>query len=212
MCIRSVFIALCLCCAGPVSAAEQLILDLDLEADLLSLSHNIEGFLFPPTSNRSPFREGDLNAAFTGDALRNHLAATALVRIDGEIAGFATEQEVITGTPDSGHPAAESAWLILLNRPGLRGFLAVKQREDASGVFGLAGRVAQEPDRRWPDEWQRFLSTSGEARVQMATGDLAPYQGGLFQEYNYLNPADLKRFNRFRAKIQFVVLPAAGPD
>jgi hypothetical protein len=148
-----------------------------------------------------------LNAAFRGEALTNHLAATVLVRMAGEVVGFATEQEAVTPLAPNQRPLAESAWLITLNRPGLQGVLAVAQREDASGVFELVQRVVQQPQEEWEDRPQRFLSTLGSATVQLATGDLAAYQGGIFEEYNFLNPADFGRLGRFRGAIQFVIYP-----
>lgn len=208
--IASALIALLAGCAEP-PRAERLVLDLDLEADVLSLSHAIDGFFFPPTANRSPFSDRDLNASFSGETLRNHLAATVLVRIGGEIAGIATEQEVVTPPGENRLPSADSTWLITLNRPGSRGVLVVKQREDATGVFELARRVVQEPDGAWEDRPQRFLSTAGTATVQLATDELTAYQGGVFEEYNFLNPADWKRLQRFRGAIQFVIYPAGAP-
>jgi hypothetical protein len=186
---------------------ERLVLDLDLEADVLSLSHAIDGFFFPPTVNRSPFSDRDLNAAFSGETLRNHLAATVLVRIGGEVAGFATEQEAVVPPAESQKPSADSVWLITLSRPGLRGVLVAEQHEDASQVFELAQRVARQPDADWEDRAQRFLSTAGDAHVRLATDDLAVYEGGIFEEYDFLNPADLKRLKRFRGAIQFVIYP-----
>ncbi len=189
---------------GSARNGEPLVLDLDLEQDSLNVSHAIPGFFFPPTQNRSPFSDRDLNAAFAGEELRNALAATVLVRRDGALVGFATEQELVT-PPSAGKPVAASAWLITLTRPGLTGVIAVTQQEDASGVFALAQRVAQSPDEPWEDRPQRFLSTSAPAHVGIATGDLASYQGGRFEEYDLLNPADWKRLGRFRGAIQFVI-------
>jgi hypothetical protein len=54
--------AVALACAEP-PRAQRLVLDLDLEQDVLSVSHAIDGFLFPPTANRSPFSDRDLNAS-----------------------------------------------------------------------------------------------------------------------------------------------------
>lgn len=89
----------------------------------------------------------------------------------------------------------------------MRETLFVAQREDAIGVFDLAERVAREADPAWEDRPQRFLSTAGPTRVEVATGDLAGHEGGLFEEYNFLNPADLARLGRFRGRIQFVIYP-----
>lgn len=194
---------------GSAPGVEPLVLDLDLEQDSLNVSHAIPGFFFPATRNRTPFSDRDLNAAFAAAPLRNALAATVLVRRDGAVVGFATEQEIVT-PPSAGKPVAASAWLITLTRPGLAGVIAVTQEEDASGVFALAQRVTSAPDQAWEDRPQRFLSTAGTARVALATGELAPYQGGRFEEYNLLNPADWKRLGRFRGAIQFVI--RAGPS
>lgn len=197
-----------LACGSAAQAADKLVLDLDMDRDLLALEHNIDGFLFTPTMNFSQDLAGDLARRFRQEPLKNHLAATALVRIGGEIAGFATEQEAIITDPGTGRKAAESAWLITLTRPGASGVIAVTQREDAGPVFALAQQVAQNPGGEWKDEFQRFLSTSGTYKVQMATQDLAAYQGGRFEEYNFLNPADLAKYGRFRARLQFVIHPA----
>ena len=190
-----------------LQAAEKLVLDLEMDSDLLSLTHNINGMLFPPTMNFSANTAGNISELFKVDTLKNHLAATALVRIDGEVAGYATEQESLVPDAD-GHPVAESAWLISLVHPGVSGFLAVSQQEDAGPVFGLASEVMQNPDREWEDEFRSFLSSSNSPVVQLATGDLTIYQGGRFEEYNLLNPADFKNYGRFRARIQFVIYPA----
>lgn len=186
-------------------AAEPLVLDLDAEGDLLSLSHHIDQFLFAPTRNTAAGSDRDLNESMRVPEMKDYLAVTALVRIGGKVAGFATEQEVVRPDPATGMPVAESAWLITLNRPGLTGDIAVRQRENARGVMEVVQQVHGNPAGPWPDAWQRFLSTDGETRVQMATGDLARYQGGKFEEYNYLNAADPARFGHFRARIQFVI-------
>jgi hypothetical protein len=188
-------------------AADKLVLDLDLDQDLLSLSHNVDGFLFPVTRNYAESDEQVINDISVHDVLKNHLIASALVRIDGKVVGMATEQELIYVDHDSGRPLANSMWLIRLNEPGLQGFLVVNQIEDAYDVFSMAEKVMQSPDQSWKDEMLLFLSTSGETRVQAAYGDLAAYQGGVFEEYNGLNPSDYARLNRFRARIQFVIYP-----
>lgn len=192
----------------PLQAQEKLVLDLETDSDLVSMAHNIDGFPFKPTMNFSVNIAGNLSDRFNIAPLKNHLVATALVRIDGEIAGIATEQETLAIDHESGHPMAESAWLITLSYPGATGFLAVKQQEDASQTFGLVNQVRQNPDADWEDKFQSFLSSSNAPTVQIATGDLSVFQGGRFEEYNFVNPADLKNFNRFRAKIRFVIYPA----
>lgn len=191
-----------------LEAGEKLVLELNLDPDLLSLVHHIDDFPFRPTMNFSPDVAGNLSERMKVESLHQHLAATALVRINGEIAGFATEQEAVLTDPQTGQPYAESAWLITLSHPRASGYLAVKQRENAGPTFALVKQVMENPDRDWGEEEHRFLSTDGVTLVQMATGDLSVYQGGRFEEYNFVTPSDFKRFNRFRAKIEFVIYPA----
>jgi len=193
---------------SPLQAAEKLVLDLMMDTDLVSTAHHIDGFPFKPTMNFSAELAGNLSDRFNVERLKNSLAATALVRINGEIAGFATEQETLTVDPESGHPMAQSAWLISLNYPGATGVLAVKQEEDASQALGMVNKVMQNPGADWENKFQRFLSSSNAPIIQMAGGDLSVYQGGRFEEYNFVNPADFKNLKRFRAKIQFVIYPA----
>ena len=188
-------------------ADKKLVLDLEMDSDLLALSHNIDGFLFKPTMNFSAHLAGNLSDQFHEDALTNHLVATALIRIDGHVAGYATEQEVIAIDPETGGKLAESSWLITLTQPGLNGVIAVAQQENAGPVFGVVAEVMQNPEGPWEDKFQSFLSSSNAPRVQMATDDLSGYLGGRFEEYNMINAADLKNFGRFRAKIQFVIYP-----
>ena len=203
--------ALVLCAAliggSPARAAEKLLIDMDLDADVVSLAHNIDAFLFSPTMNFSSDVPGNLSRRFVVDPLKNYLSATGVVTIDGKVAGFATEQEFITTDPATGQTMAESAWLISLAGPGRTGVMAVAQRESPTGVFGLIQRVTQNPGGPWDDKFQSFLSTSGTYRVALATQDLAPYLGGRFEEYNYVNPADLARYKRFRGRIEFVIYP-----
>jgi len=198
--------------ATGVNAADKLVLELDMDEDLISLAHHIDNFLFTPTLNFSLDVAGNLSDRVKVDALHHHLAVTTLVRIDGEIAGFATEQETVRNDPDTGLPYAESAWLITLNHPSARGVLSVTQRENAGPTFGLVREVMDNPGRDWADEPVRFLSTDGDTRVPHATGDLRPYQGGRFEEYNFVNPADFARYGRFRARIEFVIHPAVDGD
>ncbi len=193
--------------AAPARAADPLVLDMDLDADVVSLAHGMQGFLFAPTMNFSADVPGNLGRRFADRALGNHLAATGLLRSAGRIVGFATEQEFITADPANGQPIAESAWLITLTAPGMSGVIAVAQRENPAGVFGLIRQVTQNPAGPWEDRFQRFLSTSGTPRVALATQDLAPYLGGRFEEYNEVNPADLARHGRFRGRIGFVIHP-----
>jgi hypothetical protein len=189
------------------SAAEKLVLELDLDRDLLSLSHNIDKFPFAPTMNFSPDVAGNLSDRVKVEALEHHLLASSLVRIDGEIAGFATEQESVQTDPATGKLYAESAWLITLHHPRANGFLAVTQRENAAPTFALVQQVMQNPGGDWSDEPRRFLSTDGVTFVKLATGGLSPYEGGRFEEYNFVTPTDLEEYGRFRARIEFVIYP-----
>ncbi len=43
--------------------------------------------------------------------------------------------------------------------------------------------------------------------MQIAVNDLAAYQGGRFEEYNFVNPVDFGKYQRFQVKIQFVIYP-----
>jgi len=211
--LKPVYLLVIFCMAlmlgpGNTQADDKLVLDLEMDSDLLAMSHNIDGFLFIPTMNFSSHMAGNLSNLFHEDVLKNHLVVSSLIRIDGKVAGYATEQEVIVTDPETGGKIAESAWLITLDHPGLSGVIAVAQQENAGPVFGVVAKAMQNPDGPWEDKFQSFLSSSNNPRVQMATGDLAPYQGGRFEEYNLINATDLKNFGRFRAKIQFVIYPA----
>jgi hypothetical protein len=192
-----------------VSAAEKLVLDVNIDTDLLSLSHHIEHFPFTPTMNFAPDQAGNLSDRIKVDTLKQYLVITVLVRIDGEIAGFATEQETLRTDPDTGAVFAESAWLMTLNHPRAQGFLSVMQREDPAQTFGLVQKVMAHPEAEFADEEHRFLSTAGDTFVQLASGGLSPYQGGRFEEYNIVNPAVIKRDKRPRGRIiEFVIYPA----
>ena len=188
-------------------AAERLELEIDLERDLISLSHNIENFIFSPTRNYPAAGETNINQLQAYTNLNNHLAATVLVRMNGDVIGYATEQEILGIDPETQHLIANSMWMLTLNHPDLKGFLVVKQREDGSGIFALVNQVLENPDRVWEDKWQILLSTIGEVRVQFASGDLLPYQDGVFEEYNGINQADYAAYHRFRGKIRFIVYP-----
>lgn len=187
-----------------------LILELDADRDMISLSHAsadaVLNAFFPPTENRSPFYDRDLNTAFSVEGLVQELAVTALVRIDGEVVGLATEQETISVDPETGDLVAESAWLMRLTRPGLRGFLAVAQRENPREVFVLASQALRDPESAEDrDHW--VLSTVGRTRVALATDELAPYAGAVFEEHNFVNPGDYERLGRFRGRVRFVIRP-----
>lgn len=191
-----------------LQAADRLIIDMDLDADVMSMNHHVDGFLFKPTMNFSSHMGGNLSDMMKTDSLKNHLVLTGLVRINGEIAGVATEQEVIVYDKKTGIKHAESAWLIMLNYPGKSGFIAVKQQEDHKSVFGLVNKVKQNPQSaEWEDGYQRFLSTSNSPTIPLAADDLEMYQGGRFEEYSLVNPTDIRNYGRFRAKIQFVIYP-----
>jgi len=206
--IRALIVLLAMMLSCAAAAREPLVLDLHMDEDKLSMAHNIDDFLFRRTFSFSHNAPGDLHERFLREEFNGHLVASAMVRIDGEIAGFATEQEYVYRSTETGAPEARSAWLIMLTRPGVKGFLAVEQVEDASGVFTFAQEVMADPDGQWEDRFKSFLSTRDEVQVDMATDELAAYAGGRFEEYNMLNPADYGRLGRFRARIRFVIHPA----
>lgn len=204
--LRSIFTFIFLTHSALLFAEEKLVLELDLESDLLSMSHHIDGFLFKPTVNSQTGEEKNINNMSYSN-LQNHLAATALVRLNENVIGFATEQEVIYVDKETEATMAESMWLLKLNAPGLNGFLTVKQTENALRVMALTQEVIGSRDKEWKDEWQMFLSTEGETLVQYASGDLSVYEGGRFEEYNGINPADFAKLGRFRGRIQFAIYP-----
>jgi len=190
-----------------VKADDKLVLDLDLDEGLLSLTHNIENFLFDRTASYSKHLAGDLNERIMTDRLKDHLVATALVKMNGEVVGLATEQEYVYLDEATGMPQAKSAWLVTLNHQKIKGVFAVEQMENASAVFGLVSEVKANPQKDWPNKFQRFLSTASDARISTASEGLARFKGAKFEEFNYINPADLANFGRFRPKIQFVITP-----
>ena len=84
------------------SAAEKLVLEMNMDADLLSLSHNIDKFPFAPSMNFSPDVAGNLSDRMKVPSLQHHLVASALVRL-------CTEQESVQTDPATGKLYAESA-------------------------------------------------------------------------------------------------------
>ena len=208
------------CICASAQSAERLVLDLDLDRGPMSMSHNIENFLFAPTRNyaapepdpasrrEAGGRAGVVNDMTVHDALKDHLVVSALVKMDGKVVGMATEQEYFLVDPATGRRVANSMWLIRLNAPGLAGFLVINQLENGEELFSVVQKVMENPEGPWEDETKMYLSTWGEARVARAWGDLAPYQGGIFEEYNGLNPTDLAEHGGFTPSIRFIIHPA----
>jgi hypothetical protein len=195
---------------GPAAADDRLVLDVDADRDLLSLTHNIDPFPFRPTMNFSPDLAGDLAGRMRVPELEHMLAVTVTVRIDGEIAGLATEQEIVVPDPAGGKPSVQSAWLIMLRHPKANGFLAVAQRENAGATFELIRKIGADPEAYANDhETRSFLSTDGPTYVSTAGGGLEAYRGGRFEEYNLVTPSDLARKGRFPARLRFVIYPGA---
>jgi hypothetical protein len=190
-----------------LKADDKLLLDLDLEEGLLSLTHHIESFLFDRTASYSKHLAGDLNERIKTDSLKDYLVATALVKMNGEVVGLATEQEYVYRDEATGVLHAKSAWLVSLNHSNMKGVFAVEQIENAAPVLGLVSEVMANPQKDWPNKFQRFLSTASDARISTASEGLARFKGAKFEEFNYVNPADLGNFGRFRPKIQFVITP-----
>ncbi len=208
--MRAVIHSLLLFVCGSMTiaaAADKLVLEMNMDEDLLTITHHIDNFPFKPTMNFSPDLAGNLSDRIKVDSLKSHLAVTTLVRINGEVAGFATEQEIVLTDKETGKPYAESAWLFTLNHPAASGFLAVKQRENAAPTFALVQQVMANPEGAWDDKEHEFLSTDGVTLVGLATEGLARYQGGRFEEYNYVTTSDFKKYGRFRAKIVFKIYP-----
>ena len=61
------------------SAAEKLVIELNLDSDLLSLVHQVDKLPFPPTMNFSPHVAGNLSERMKVSALQNQLILSALV-------------------------------------------------------------------------------------------------------------------------------------
>lgn len=203
--LTSIFIILLL--SSPLRAAEKLVLDIDADTDMLALSHNIDNFLFKPTHNFSTDLAGDLSKRVQVDALKDHLVISALVRIDGEVAGIATEQETVRVDAETGKLDVDSAWLFILNHPKATGFLAVKQKEGNKKIFELVQEAMQNPDKDYEDKDLYLLGTTSKPVVALATGGVAAYKGGRFEEYNVVNQADFRKKGRFSAKLRFIIYP-----
>ncbi len=185
--------------------SDKLVLEVDLENDSLSLSHNIDNFFFTPTKNTGEGSDKNLNnLKYT--PLKNHLVATALVRMDGKVVGVATETEIVY-LDDPKNLRAHSMWSIKLNAPGLEGFISTEQTEDANAGAALMQAVFVEPEKTWPNKWHIVPTSVEGTKVQHASGDLEKYKGGRFQEYNGTNQADLKNFGRFRGLIKIEIYP-----
>lgn len=182
---------------------DKLVLEVDLENDALSLSHNIDDFFFTPTANYESGSKKNINNIKYAP-LKDHLVATALVRMNGEVVGIATETEIVY-LDDPKNLRAHSMWSIKLNAPGLNGFISVEQMEDTSKGAALMGEVFQNPNKKWKDEWHMLPRSVKGTKVQHASGDLAEYNGGKFQEFNGTNQADLKKYGKFRGKISIEV-------
>lgn len=188
-------------------ALDKLVLEIDAEVDLLSASHNIDNFPFQPTLNFSRELAGDLSERVRVDALKDHLVISALVRIDGEVAGIATEQEIVKYDPETAKVVAHSAWLFMLNHPKANGFLAVKQQEGNKRVFEMVQEVMQHPEKQYEDKVHFLLSTTSKPVIELAKGDLEGYQGGRFEEYNGVNQAELRDTGRLNARLRFIIFP-----
>lgn len=157
-----------------VSTDDHLVLVVDR---LLSLSHNVPGFQAPITENYLPGSDQNINLMDFA-SLDRHLTTTALVSLNGEIVGIATETEIIYG--DGKDKRANSMWLVRLNAEGMTGFLAVEQIEDASGVDALMKSAPDTSNGRSV----AVRTTMNDTRTLHASGDLSRFESGLFEEYN----------------------------
>ena len=196
--------------SNTVIASDKLVLEMDLEQDVLSLSHNIDHFLFSASRNYIGDSDKNINNMDVSERLKDHLAVTALVRMNDEVVGFATEQEIVSTDPETGEKFANSMWSFRFNYPGMVGFMVVEQYENPGKVFSVIQQVMDNPDKDWEDKWKMFLSSSNTPKIQYASGELSKYQGGIFEEYNGINASDFKNFGRFRGRIKFVIYPGSS--
>lgn len=192
---------------SPLWAAEKLVLDINADEDMLALSHNIDNFLFRPTMNFSQNLAGDLSKRILDKALKDHLVISLIVRIDGEVAGIATEQETVRTNPETGELDVDSAWLFLLDHPKASGFFAVKQKEGNKEMFGMVEEVMMNPDKEFPDKDHYMLTSTSNPVIELARGGVAAYKGGRFEEYNIINQSEFKHYGRFRARFRFIIHP-----
>lgn len=160
---------------------------------LLSLSHNVPGFQAPITENYMPGTDQNINVMDYA-ALEGHLTTTALVSLNGEIVGIATETEIIYG--EGKDKRANSMWLVRLNAEGMTGFLAVEQIEDASGVDALMMSAPDTSNGRSV----AVRTTMDETQIIHASGDLSRFEGGIFEEYNLATQSPGSIQIEFRAR------------
>lgn len=154
-------------------------------ADMVSTSHNVEGFMMPNTINTLPGSTKNINNV-AHENLKGHLSMTATVKLNDEIVGFATETEIIYKTEKG--TEANSMWLIKLNKEGLKGFIAVEQIERAYDIDNAAAEMMAELKSGKTPKLRRVPTTTPKTKIQYASGDLAKYQGMYFTEYDLIIP------------------------
>lgn len=196
------FISLVL--SSSVFAQETFTFEMDIENDLISLSSNVEDFVFGDTTNLAGDSEENVNN-ISYPLLENHMTSTVLIRIDGEVAGIATQ---IFRFVDEANMKTRAIWSLKFNYPGRVGFMAVELSKDITEVMSLFGEVVENPDEDWSDSWQMLRTSAEGSYVQFASGDLSEFQNGSFVEYSGVNQSDLRNFGRFRGKAMFTVYAA----
>lgn len=164
-----------------------------LGKELLSMSHNIDGFFIPSTKNTFPNSEKNVNNMQYKE-LDGLLTLTALAYIDGEPVGVANETELIYDF--SKKSDANTMWLLKMNKKGYKGFIALEQIENPANADPELQKMYQEElaKGKKKDIDILFRTTSKEgAIVAHASGDFTKYKGGKFTEYSIVNPSDPTR-------------------
>ncbi len=161
-----------------------------LGKELLSMSHNIDGFFIPATKNTFPNSDKNVNK-MNHKNLDGVLTLSALAYIDGEVAGVTNETEIIYDF--SKKSDANTMWLLKMNKKGYKGFITVEQIENPSNADPKLQKLYQDElakkEKKDMDILFRTTSKKG-AIVAHASGDLAKYNGAKFTEYSIVNPAD----------------------
>lgn len=164
-----------------------------LTYQLLSMSHGIDGFFIPNTTNTLPNSDNNINN-IKYEGLDGLLSLTALAYIDGRPAGIANETELIYDF--SKKSDANTMWLLRMNAKGHNGFITVEQIENPANADANIMKELEEAQSKQEkidkDFWLRTTSKEG-ATVKHASGDFEKYNGGTFTEYTVVNLADSRK-------------------
>lgn len=158
-----------------------------LGSQLLSMSHNIEGFFVPKTKNTFPNSETNINNMNYTD-LEGLLTLSALVYKDGKPIGIANETEIIYDF--SKKSDANTMWLLRMNAKGYTGFITVEQIENPANADAKIQQELMEAQSKGLKIDKDFLlrTTNKEgAIITHASGDFKKYLGGSFTEYSIVN-------------------------